>query len=142
MEPAVIPFLAGLADRIEATDTRLRDPASGLFDYVDAICHVAQSLADPDCLPALEKLGGFPLFRDNLFTGAHQIDWFGERKAFLEIRIATAAAACGSASAARRLASFLQDSRRPLVNHAETALRILAQQAPHAPTPHHACLSE
>ena len=122
-EPGIVPLLPGLVERIGATGARLREPTSGLFDYVDAICHITESLGDPDCLDALNALRELPIFRGNLFVGRHQVDWFNERKAFLEIRLATAAAACGSLDGWNLLVQYRADSRRPLVNHAEIARR-------------------
>ncbi|MCC5805953.1 MAG: FAD-dependent oxidoreductase [Opitutales bacterium] len=117
-----LPMVDAFARRVEATEEDLRSTKSGLFDYVDAICRLAEVLAGPTCVPALLHLLRQPLWHESVFTGPHQADWFMERKAFLELRIARALARCGADEGTRTLQAFLQDSRKPLANFARRAL--------------------
>ncbi len=117
-DPESIPLLGILTRKLDISEDALRSATAGMFDYVDAICDIAERLGDPRCDPALASLAEHPLWRDKVFRGHYQADWYEERKAFLEILIARARARCGSKAGCEVLISYLEDSRRPLVNHA------------------------
>lgn len=124
--PLALPIVDEVVKRMDATDEALRSSTSGLFDYVDAVCHIAESVGSPHALPALRGLQSHALWSRKCFRGAFQADWFEERKAFLELRIHTALAACGDSSASRVVEEYLNDSRRPIERHARLVMERLA----------------
>lgn len=132
--PLALPVLTEVVDRIEPTEEKLRSSTSGLFDYVDAVCSIAESLSSPRVIPALRRLHGHSLWSQKPFRGWYQADWFEERKAFLEIRICAARLACGDAPAFQRLTDYMRDSRRPLARHAHLAIKRMGKKVACLPT--------
>ncbi len=121
--PGNIELIDGLAARLDLSEGALFSPTAGVFDYVDAICDIAERLGDPRCEPVLARLAQVPLWQGRVFRGIFQADWYEERRAFLEILIARARARCGERAGYSTLIDYLEDSRRPLVNHALAELK-------------------
>ncbi|MCC5790850.1 MAG: FAD-dependent oxidoreductase [Opitutales bacterium] len=121
-KPEGLAMLKAFAERIEATEEDLRSLTSGLFDYIDALSHLAEALNTPEAREPLQRLLQQPLWANSLFTGHYQVDWFKERKAFLELRIARALHRLGDPRGTNVLKAYLADRRKPLVNFAQAAL--------------------
>jgi hypothetical protein len=131
-----IGLLADIVARLQVREEAFRQASSGIFDYVDAICAVASRIAHPDLLPPLRTLHQKPCLAGNLFQGRFEVDYFSERRAFLEVQIAEALARCGDIDGCRLLTRFQEDSRRPIANAARAVLRDLglADGAPPEPS--------
>ena len=125
----MLPLLEEVVRRLEPTDERLRDPHSGLFHYVDAVCDIAERLGHPGAVPALQRLHAYPLLRGRASNAAHEEDFFLERLGYLEVVIGRALARCGSREGIEVLLAYLDDARRPLARVAFRALRELAGDA-------------
>lgn len=123
--PETALLIDEFVDRLVVTEDAFRSAKSGVFDYVDAICAVACKIAHPTLLPTLRKLHSKPLLQGNVHLSGCEIDFFPERRAFLEVQIAEALARCGEASGLEFLSSFLRDSRAPIANAARGVLRSL-----------------
>ncbi len=120
-----VPLVQDIVRRIHPTERAFQDPRSGLFDYVDAVCALAGTIAHSDLLPVLRQLHAKPLLHGNLFTGHCQAEYFAERRAFLEVQIVESLVRCGDRESAHLLASFSGDRRAPVANAARAALRDL-----------------
>ncbi len=123
-----IPALMEVAERLHPTQERFLEHHSGVFYYVDAVCDIAERLGHLGCVPALQKLANYELFRDKMTESVMQPDYFEERKAHLEITIARALARCGEISGVHTLARYLRDSRKMLAYHAHRELKAITGQ--------------
>jgi hypothetical protein len=98
------------------------------YYYVTSVCFGAERLGDPDAIPLLQQLHGFPPFRQHLMEHGYEPDFFRERLAFLEVVIGRALARCGSPDGFVILISYLNDVRALLAEHAHTELRSITGQ--------------
>jgi hypothetical protein len=94
----------------------------GVFYYVDAVCYGAERGGTSTMIPLLEKLHAYAPFRNKTAYEGFQPDYIQERLAYLELVIGRALARCGSAEGFVILASYLNDSRALLAEHAHTEL--------------------
>jgi hypothetical protein len=121
-----IQVLMPIADALNPSLERFTDHHSGLFYYVDAVCDIAERLGDPACIPALQRIHHYPLFRDRVSTARVQPDHVEERLAYQEVTLGRALARCGDREGLEILIGYLSDSRRMLSRHAHQELRAIA----------------
>ncbi|WP_077623219.1 FAD-dependent oxidoreductase [Sediminibacillus massiliensis] len=117
-----------VADRIRPTEDNLKDMLKGTFYYVDAVCYGAERLADPDCIPILEKLYQHDNLKSQLRSSGVEPDYFKERQAMLDLSIARALARCGGKEGYQVLIDYLEDSRALLAEQAHTELKRLTEK--------------
>ena len=117
----ILQVLARVVDLLRPTPDDFRDRVKGTFYYVDAVCHVAERLADARAAPLLTALHGRDGLHD-LRASAPQADFFLERMAYLEVAIGRALARCGGPRGVEILAGYLDDSRAILAEHAHDEL--------------------
>lgn len=127
-DPAAIPVLMRVAERLKPTEAQFQDQMSGIFHYVDSLCDIAERLGHPDCLPALRRLHEQPLFNCKWSTAVVEPDYFQERLAYLELTISRALARCGAREGLSTLIKYLNDSRRMLAEHAYRELVAITGQ--------------
>jgi len=129
--------------KLNPTREKIADGRWGLFNYIDALCDIAERLGHPDCIPVLKRLHNHTLFNGKEMRGLMQPDFIEERQAMLELIIARALARCGDAYGIRILASYLGDSRKPLAEHAYSELKsITGARLDTNPETWHAWLAE
>ena len=117
----ILRVLARVTDCVHPRADDFRDRAKGVFHYVEAVCHVSERLGDPEAVPLLLALHG----RDGLHhlqARAAEADFFLERMAYLEVTIGRALARCGAPEGVALLASYLDDARAILAEHAHDEL--------------------
>lgn len=112
-----------IAEMLDPTEQHLKDMHKGTFYYVDAVCFGVERLADPACIPILEKLYTHENLSNQLRTSGIEPDYFKERQAMLDLSIARALARCGSKQGYDILMSYLEDTRSLLAEHAHTELK-------------------
>jgi hypothetical protein len=107
-----------------ATATRggIFDRYRALYFYVSALCYGVEQLGDPEAIPLLLQLHGYPAFRGHLSTAGWDPDYLAERLAHLELLIGRALARCGSPEGYVLLIGYLQDVRALLAEHAHSEL--------------------
>lgn len=111
------------------TNPRAGYASAGIFYYVDAICFGIERLGSPAALPLLERLHSNPLFHAQHTSQGYQVDYFPERRAYLELLIARALARCGSPRGYRTLIAYPTDARALLARHAPSELNRLTGQS-------------
>ncbi|MCC5844524.1 MAG: FAD-dependent oxidoreductase [Verrucomicrobia bacterium] len=121
-DPAAVPMIAAFANRVRATDEGFTSTTAGLFDYVDVLCRLSEVHASLERVPSLKRLLEQPLWRNKTSRAPYQADWFEERKAFLEVRIARALHRCGDGEGTEILEAYTRDTRRTLALFAANAL--------------------
>jgi hypothetical protein len=112
----VVDLLAG------TTREQIFDRYQALYFYVSALCHGIERLGDPEAVPLLLKLHGYPLFRGHVARAGWNPDYLEERLAHLELLIGRALARCGSPEGYVLLIGYLQDVRALLAEHAHGEL--------------------
>ncbi|HET7767374.1 MAG TPA: hypothetical protein VFN74_01290 [Chloroflexota bacterium] len=117
----ILRVLARVTDCVRPVADDFRDRTNGVFHYVEAVCHVSERLADPECIPLLLALHSRDGLHD-LQSRAAEADFFLERMAYLEVTIGRALARCGAPQGVEFLASFLDDARAILAEHAHDEL--------------------
>jgi hypothetical protein len=110
-----------------ATRQEIFDRYQALYFYVSALCYGIEQLGDPDAIPLLLKLHGYPPFRNHASRGPVTLaglraDYLEERLAVLELLIGRALARCGSPEGYVILIGYLQDARALLAEHAHGEL--------------------
>ncbi|MFD1676633.1 FAD-dependent oxidoreductase [Alicyclobacillus fodiniaquatilis] len=118
-----LDILLPVVECLHPTAERFRDNKSGVFHYVDAVCEIAEAIASPQCVPALEQLHDEALFHDKMLYGPLQADYFEERIAYVEVTIGRALARCGAKRGLQILVNYLRDTRRSLVRYAYHELK-------------------
>jgi flavin-dependent dehydrogenase len=118
-----LPIWQKVADWINPTEENLKGMLQGTFYYVDAVCYGIERLADPDCIPILEKFYAHENLSNQKRTSRVEPDYFGERKAMLDLSIARALARCGSKKGYEILIKYLDDARSLLAEQAHTELK-------------------
>lgn len=105
------------------------DKELDLFNYIDAICCLAEKVAKPDVITYLSILRDNTILKDlYCHSNIETVDWAAERKAYLEIRIASALAHCGSLSGFQTLIYYLDDVRVILSDYAYKSLRKISKK--------------
>lgn len=117
-----LAVLRQVADLLDFTEQDLWDFYSSPFLYVDAVCLVAERLADPEAVPILEKIHAHPLLHNQLVRRGFQADFIKERLALLELAIARAMARCASPRGFVLLINYLNDARALLAEQAHAEL--------------------
>ena len=117
----ILRVLARVTDCVRPVADDFRVRTKGVFHYVEAVCHVSERLADPECIPLLLALHSRDGLHD-LQSRAAEADFFLERMAYLEVTIGRALARCGAPQGVEFLASFLDDARAILAEHAHDEL--------------------
>ena len=82
---------------------------------------MSERLGDPEAVPLLLALHGRDGLHD-LQARAAEADFFLERMAYLEVTIGRALARCGAPEGVALLASYLDDARAILAEHAHDEL--------------------
>ncbi len=111
--------------------TTAADVASGVkgaFYYVQAVCAGAERLGSPEALPLLARLHSYEPFHNLVCRAGYEVDFFAERRAYLELLIARAMARCGSMQGAAILVNYLDDVRALLAAHAHSELLAISGQ--------------
>ena len=121
--PRAIPVWKRVIDMMPLTEEALRDDKSGLFYYVDAICYGAERLASPDAVSLLKELRSKELFFKQNSPDTDGSDIIKERRAMLELEIASALAASDSKDGFEILIDYLDDNRSILAEYANFRLR-------------------
>jgi flavin-dependent dehydrogenase len=117
----ILRVLARVVDCVRPRADDFRDRTKGVFHYVEAVCHVSERLGDPEAVPLLRALHGRDGLHD-LQARAAEADFFLERMAYLEVTIGRALARCGAPQGVALLASYLDDARAVLAEHAHDEL--------------------
>jgi hypothetical protein len=110
-----------------ATMEDVFDRRQALYFYAAAVCYGCEQLGDPEAIPVLRQLYGYPTFRGHVSpTGTPragiQADYREERLAYLETLLGRALARCGSPQGYVILIDYLQDARALLAEHAHGEL--------------------
>lgn len=105
-----------------ATAADVASGVKGAFYYVEAVCAGAERLGSPEAIPLLRQLHSYGPFHGLVCRQGYQIDFFEERRAYLELLIARALARCGSIEGAALLINYLDDVRALLAAHAHAEL--------------------
>lgn len=121
-DPRSFPVWEHVTDLLSPTKDNLRDRFSGIFYYVDAICHAAERSGDPMMIPLLNHIRSHPVVRDQVCHEGFQQDYFEERQAMLELAIARGLARCGADEGYRVLIAYLDDVRALLAEQAHSEL--------------------
>lgn len=125
-DPRSIPVWDRVSALLHPDEEDFRDTLKGIYYYVDAVCRGAERLGDRRALPALERLRGLSLFRDQQCRSGAQPDYFLERRSMLELAIGRALARCGSPAGYDILIGYLDDVRSLLAKNALLELRRLS----------------
>jgi hypothetical protein len=121
----ILRVLGRIVDLLHPSADDFRDRVKGTFHYVESVCHVAERLGDPDAVPLLLALHGRDGLR-GLQASGPEADFFLERMAYLEVAIGRALARCGAPEGVQILASYLDDARAILAEHAHDELIAVA----------------
>lgn len=121
-DPRSFPVWKHVTDLLSPTNDNLRGRFSGIFYYVDAICHAAERSGDPMMIPLLNHIRSHPAVRDQVCNEGFQEDFFEERQAMLELAIARGLARCGADEGYRVLVAYLNDVRALLAEQAHSEL--------------------
>jgi hypothetical protein len=113
--------LARVVDCVRPRAEDFRDRTRGVFHYVEAVCYVAERFGDPAAAPLLLALHGRDGLHD-LQSRVPEADFFLERMAYLEVTIGRALARCAAPRGIEVLASYLDDARVVLAEHAHDEL--------------------
>ena len=100
----------------------------GIFAYVDAVCLGAERLGDPEAVPILKQLHGYPAFQGKQLAQGIQADYLRERLAYLEVVIGRALARCASPDGVVVLMNYLTDVRSLLAEQAHDELVAISGQ--------------
>ncbi|TCN01883.1 FAD dependent oxidoreductase [Paenibacillus sp. BK033] len=125
-DPRSIPVWERVSALLRPDEEDFKDTLKGIFYYVDCVCRGAERLGDRRALPALERLRGIALFKDQQCRGGAQPDYFLERRSMLELAIGRALARCGSPDGYHILIRYLEDVRSLLAKSALLELRRLS----------------
>lgn len=117
-----IGLMEEVVSRMDPTAEVFEDPMSGLFHYVDAVVDIGARLGHPGCVPTLKKLHSYPLFFHQERTDMVQPDYIQERRAYLEIAMASALARCTALEGIQTLMRYRSDSRAMLRRYAYQSL--------------------
>jgi hypothetical protein len=132
-------LLARIAAAVDDDPERYAHPRHSHFEYVRALCAVAERSPGPHMLPALEELLRKKSLSDlTLRYDAdlrHATDPVLERRAWLELGIGRALARCGDPRGYDILTRYLDDARGFLARSAETELARLRRAPRHAVQP-------
>jgi len=123
----ILQVLARIVGLLRPTPADFRDRTRGTFHYVEAVCYVAERLGDERVMPPLLALHGRDGLHD-LQAQAPEADFFLERMAYLEVAIGRALARCGAPRGVEILASYLDDARAVLAEHAHDELIAVSGQ--------------
>ncbi|MHC4716265.1 MAG: FAD-dependent oxidoreductase, partial [Planctomycetota bacterium] len=96
------------------------------YYYVDAVCYGAERLGDPRAVPILGDLHACAPLHGHQCRSGHQVDWFKERLAHLEVVIGRSLARCGSVDGCAILIEYLADTRAILAEHAHAELAAIS----------------
>jgi uncharacterized membrane protein len=110
------------------TEADFYDDLKGTFYYVDALCYGMERLCAGDAVPLLQRMHDYAPFHSKTQYGGFQPDFVQERLAYLELVIGRTLARCGSIDGFVILASYLNDSRALLAEHAHTELVAITGQ--------------
>jgi ribulose 1,5-bisphosphate synthetase/thiazole synthase len=122
-DPSAIPVFEKVIEQLlDVTETDLRTPSSGIFNFIDAVCYGIERLASPELAKQLESLSQNPIFHGNISREGFQVDYFKERIAYLELVIARTMARCGNVNGLVVLIEYLKDARALLAEHAHSEL--------------------
>ncbi len=125
-ERKVMPILQEIVRRLDTSYESFRDVWRGTFYYAEAVCCLAERLADPKLVPLLEKLHAKPGLHGLARPQTHDPDTLAERIVYLELAIGRAMARCGSPRGARILIDYLDDGRAYYSRHAHRELVAIA----------------
>lgn len=124
-DPRAVPLWERVAALLDADEAAFRDPVAAPFSWVDTVCAGAERLGDPAAVPALTALHDRPALRGQWRATGVEPDDLQERRALLELALARALAACGSARGHRTLVAYLADNRALLAAQAHARLTLL-----------------
>jgi hypothetical protein len=123
----------------DATCEDIFDRRLALYFYAAALCYGCERLGDPEAIPLLLKLHGYPPFHGHVSRALKQPagsslagvqpDYRKERLAFLETLIGRSLARCGSPQGYVILIDYLEDARAPLAEHAHSELVDVSAQS-------------
>jgi len=101
--------------------------AMDIFDYIDAICSLAETINNSKVVPLLKKLQNHCELMGLMCSDILETeDWMKERKAFLELRIAKALAICDYKHGYQILIDYLDDIRTILSDYAYKTLKVIS----------------
>ncbi|MFC1715290.1 FAD-dependent oxidoreductase [Candidatus Poribacteria bacterium] len=127
-ESRVIPLLLRVVDRLELEP----DKNDYQFCYVHAISYAMERLADPEGIPALERLLDDPAIRGHVLPRGSDprrcVDHIYGRYGYLELCLARALARCGLPRGYQILINYLDDQRLYLSRSALNELMELSDQ--------------
>ncbi len=124
-----LPVWERVVDLLAATTPELIvDKWQSHYCYIDAVCCGAERLGSPGAVALLSRLHGYAPLRRLQCESGWQVDWFEERRAYLELVIGRALARCGSVEGLRILVGYLSDNRAILARHAHAELRNITGQ--------------
>lgn len=118
-----IPVWKRIADLLAHTvEEDFYEEMKGVFYYVDAVAYGIERLGIRLPVPLLQRVHQYAPFHGKTAYAGFQPDYVQERLAYLELVIGRALARCGSADGFIILASYLNDNRALLAEHAHSEL--------------------
>ena len=125
-DPRALIVMQQMADLLDFSEPDLWDYYKAPFLYVDAMCYVAEKLADPAAIPILRKIHSHPLLHDQMKQRGFQPNFVEERLGLLELALARAMARCGSPQGYVILINYLDDARALYAEQAHAELTAIS----------------
>lgn len=123
-----IPVWKKMVEILNSTELDLTNTVKAIFYYVDAICYGAELLGDTEVIPILADLHRNPMFNGQYSPVTPGIESQSERKAMLELEIASALARSGSKEGFKILVEYLDDNRAIMAQFAHNALKSIQNE--------------